>query len=232
MGPVESGSAPFGTETCFDPGRRDGPAGIVPAGQRRGWRDPLQHGQGRARHARLVAAYATGPATFCPHKIERTGAHNAGEHRESNVLRRSLEAGRCYVADGGYADCTLFDDIVKAGSSYVVRVREDSVFDVIDERLLSQEALDANVVRDAVVKLGGEMNHSVRLVSVQVEPHRRRTRVKQEGRYKTVRYTDLLVIATNLIETKLTGDTIRRARRRRLVHGDGGGLRFSWCWLR
>src|ERR1700728_1933910 len=45
--------------------------------------------------------------TFGPHKIERTGACNAGSNRETNVLRRSLEAGRCYVADGGYAERTL-----------------------------------------------------------------------------------------------------------------------------
>jgi hypothetical protein len=138
--------------------------------------------------------------TFCPHKINRTGAHNAGENRENNVLRRSLEAGRCYVGDGGYSDYTLFDEIVKAASSYVVRTRENTVFDVIDERLLSQEALDANVVRDAVVKPKGETSHPLRLVWMQVEPHRRRTRIRQEGRNKSIRHTDLLVIATNLID--------------------------------
>jgi len=81
--------------------------------------------------------------TFAPHRIDRTGARNAGENREHNVLRLHLEAGRCYVGDGGYADRTLFDDIVARGGSYVVRVREDSVFEVLEERLLSQEALDA-----------------------------------------------------------------------------------------
>lgn len=39
--------------------------------------------------------------TFAPHRIERTGARNAGANRENNVLRRSLEPGRCYVGDGG-----------------------------------------------------------------------------------------------------------------------------------
>jgi hypothetical protein len=72
------------------------------------------------------------------------------------VLRRALEAGRCYVGDGGFADRTLFDDVVDAGSSYVVRLREDSAFAVVEERLLSREALDAGVVRDAVVRLGGD----------------------------------------------------------------------------
>lgn len=122
--------------------------------------------------------------TFSPHRVDRTGAKNAGAQREHNVLRARLEAERCYVGDGGYADRTLFDDVVAAGSSYVVRMREDSVFQVVEERLLSQEALDAGVVRDAVVTLGPAgaepTNHPVRLVAVQVEPHPRRTRNGQK----------------------------------------------------
>jgi hypothetical protein len=142
--------------------------------------------------------------TFCPHRVERTGARNAGVNREHNVLRRSLEPGRCYVADGGYADRTLFEDIVAAQSSYVIRIPENRVFGVIEERLLSREALDANVVRDAWVRLGGgdakEMNHTVRLITVHVEPHRRRTRIKQEGRNKSFRHTERIVIVTDLLE--------------------------------
>lgn len=113
--------------------------------------------------------------TFSPHRIDRTGARNAGNNRENNVLRRSLEAGRCYVGDGGYADRSLFDDIVDAQSSYVIRAAENSVFAVVEERLLSQEALDAGVVLDAVVSLNGAgtspTRHTVRRVEVQVEPH-------------------------------------------------------------
>jgi Transposase DDE domain len=141
---------------------------------------------------------------FCPHKVQVTGARKSGSSSESGVLRQSLEAERCYVGDGGYADRQLCDDIVTAGSSYVIRIREDSVYDVLEERLLSQEALDANLVRDAIVRWGGTdslaMNHTVRIIIVQVEPHPRRTRKVQEGSNKSTRYTELLVIATNLID--------------------------------
>lgn len=135
-------------------------------------------------------------ATFSPHRIDRTGARNAGQNREHNVLRRTLEAGRCYVGDGGYADQTLFDDIVDAESSYVIRLREDSVFDVVEERLLSQEALDAGVVRDAIVTLGtqGTGRHPLRIVAVQVEPHPRRTRTDPR------KQSDLILLATSLID--------------------------------
>jgi hypothetical protein len=136
--------------------------------------------------------------TFSPHRIDRTGARNAGNNRESNVLRHSLEAGRCYVGDGGYADRSLFDDIVDAESSYVIRAAENSVFDVVEERLLSQAALDAGVVRDAVVNLSGAgttpTRHKVRRVEVQVEPHERRTRKDPK------KQCDLIVLYTSLID--------------------------------
>jgi hypothetical protein len=142
--------------------------------------------------------------SFCPHKTELTGARKSGDQSEIQVLRRSLEPDRCYVDDGGYGDRELFDAIVAAGSSYVTRMREDCVFDVLEERLLSQEALDDNVVRDAVVRLGGEkaadMNHTVRLITVQVEPHPRRTRKIQPGSNKSTRYSEVLLIATNLTD--------------------------------
>ena len=134
--------------------------------------------------------------TFSPHRIDRTGARNAADNREHNVLRRSLEPDRCYVGDGGYADQSLFDAIGDAHSSYVVRLRQDSVFTVLEERLLSDEALAAGVVRDAVVTLGTQDGgrHSVRLVAVQVEPHPRRTR--RDPR----KQSDLILLATSLID--------------------------------
>lgn len=136
--------------------------------------------------------------SFAPHRLDRTGARNAGDTRESHVLRRTLEPGRCYVNDGGYADRTLFDAIHAIGSSYVTRVREDRVFAVTEERPLSDAALVAGVVRDAVVRLGGEgaepMNHPVRVVAVQVEPHPRRTRREPRKR------SDLIVLCTDLLD--------------------------------
>ena len=142
--------------------------------------------------------------TFCPHEMTLTGARNAGAHRENNVLRQSLEADRCYVGDGGFGDRGVCDEIVSHASSYVFRVREDSVFEVLEEKLLSQEALDANLVRDAIVRLGGpeapEMNHATRLIVVQVEPHPRRTRKTVEGVSQGTRQSERIVLVTNLLD--------------------------------
>ena len=135
--------------------------------------------------------------TFTPRRIERTGARNGGQQREHNVLRRSLEAGRCYVFDGAFADRRLFDEIADADSVYVGRLKENSVFLDSKERLLSDEALAAGVVRDAVVIWGNEyseeMRHPMRLVAVQVSPHPRRTRTG-------VKQSDLILLATNLVD--------------------------------
>ena len=141
---------------------------------------------------------------FNAHKIKLTGARKTGQNSEISVLRQSLEPDRCYVDDGGYGDRELFDAIVSTGSSYVTRMREDSKFIVVEERLLSPEALDANVVRDVIVRLGEvgdpDMNHCVRLIELKVEPHPRRTRKIQKGSNKSTRYTDRLLIATNLVD--------------------------------
>lgn len=130
-------------------------------------------------------------------RIDRTGARNAGKDRENNMLRAHLEPGRCYVGDGGYADRSLFDDIVAMDSCYVMREAENAVFEVVEEGLLSRAALDADIVRDAVVRLGKpgdpDMNHPVRIVVVQVTPHARRTR-------QGSRQTDTLSIVTNLLD--------------------------------
>ena len=124
----------------------------------------------------------------------------AGDNHESHVLRRALESGRCYVFDSGVVNRLLFDDIHAIHSTYVGRIRETSVFEVLEEKLLSDQALAQNVVRDAIVNLGvagsTPMNHKVRIVAVQVTPHPRRTR---KGPAST-RTSDLVLIATNLLD--------------------------------
>lgn len=129
--------------------------------------------------------------TFTPRRIDRTPASNSGPGGERQVLAAKLEPGRCYVVDGGFADGRVFDQIIEIGSNFVARIRECSVFEDEQDRELSREALDAGIVRDAVVKWRGE--HPIRIVVVQVKPHPAR------GGSET-RPSDLLVIATDLME--------------------------------
>ena len=147
--------------------------------------------------------------TFLPTRIDRTGACNAGDLRESAVLRRTLEPGRCYVADAAYPMYALLDDIINIGSSFVMRIREDCAHEIIEERELTPEAIKAGVIRDVLVNLGSteRMKHPARLITLKVEPHLRRTRKAprpHEGTtdkaYKGSRVCDRLMIVTSLVD--------------------------------
>jgi hypothetical protein len=84
-----------------------------------------------------------------------------GNGNEKKELRNALEADRLYVVDRGYAEYRLFQDIVDAKSSFIGRIRDNAVFEVVEERPLSEEARKAGVVRDRVVKLGCEASGAV-----------------------------------------------------------------------
>ena len=130
--------------------------------------------------------------TFTPVRLDRTGARNAGKSRESNMLRSTLQPNLCYVGDGGLNDRSLFDDITDVQSSYVIRLAENSVFELVEERPLSAAAVEAGVVRDAIVHLPGA-KHPVRRVEVKVEPHPRRARAG-------FREVDRIILATNYLD--------------------------------
>jgi hypothetical protein len=95
---------------------------------------------------------------------------------EREVLAANLQPGRVYVTDRGYAKYKLLQNILDAGSSFVCRIRDNTVFQVVHERELPQEALDAGVVRDAVVWLGGDkkrgdLRQPARIVEIACAPH-------------------------------------------------------------
>jgi Transposase DDE domain len=80
----------------------------------------------------------------------------AGTGSETEQLRRHLRAGLLYAIDRGYAEYQLFQDIIDAKSSFIGRIRDNAVWQVIEERPLSAKDRAAGVVRDLVVWLGGD----------------------------------------------------------------------------
>jgi hypothetical protein len=139
-----------------------------------------------------------------PVRIDVTGAGNHGEAAERAVLRKTLEADRCYVLDRGYAQFSLFNAIVTKGSSYVCRVRDNTVYDLVEQRPLTAAAQDVHITLDAVVGLGANRQpadrpqHPVRLVSIQTTPHHKRG--KQGGGTAGPRSDGTLRLATNLLD--------------------------------
>jgi hypothetical protein len=61
-----------------------------------------------------------------PTRIDVT-PNGGGEHDERAVLESTLESDRLYVTDRGDAKFLLFNAIVGKGSSYVCRLRDNSV---------------------------------------------------------------------------------------------------------
>jgi len=110
-----------------------------------------------------------------PTRMDLTDA-NTGETR---VLKACLQPDRVYVMDRGYTDFGLFQQILDVGSSFVCRVPDRTVFEVIEERGLSAEAQEAKIVRDAVVRFTGVpaqrigLHRPMRIVEVKCKPHRK-----------------------------------------------------------
>lgn len=109
-----------------------------------------------------------------------------GNGSEKDVLAESLLPGRLYVLDRGYAKFELMQKVLDAKSSFVVRIQDNCVFEVMEERALSEEALAAGVVRDAVVRLGcrhrrDDLRQPVRIVEVACTPHIKRYKIGRGG---------------------------------------------------
>jgi hypothetical protein len=81
-----------------------------------------------------------------------------GNDSEKQQLRQTLAAGRLYVIDRGYAEYQLFQDIIDAGSQFVGRLRDNAVWEVVEERPVSAAAQAAGVRSDRVVWLGCEQS--------------------------------------------------------------------------
>ena len=95
----------------------------------------------------------------------------AGNDSEKDQLRAMLESGRLYVVDRGYAEYHLFQEILDAKSSFLGRIRDNAVWELIEERPVSPAARAAGVRRDRVVWLGcdqkrAELKQPVRVVEV------------------------------------------------------------------
>jgi hypothetical protein len=139
-----------------------------------------------------------------PSCIEVTSANPKGDDDERAVLHRTLESDRCYVTDRGYGKFSLWNAIVDKGSSYVCRARDNSAYDVVEQREISSEDLAEGVLSDQIVELGKDRkdadrpHHKVRIVIVAETPHT--SRGKYSGGSTGPSSDGKLRIATNLLD--------------------------------
>jgi hypothetical protein len=135
---------------------------------------------------------------YVPRRIDVT-PDGGGDRDERAVLQRTIESDRLYVLDRGYAKFSLFNKIVAAQSSYVCRIRDNSVYDVLEERPLSPAAIAERVTADRIIALGADTaadkpEHRVRLITIEAKPHKKRTIAPGPGCDGTIR------LATNLLD--------------------------------
>jgi hypothetical protein len=154
---------------------------------------------------------------YVPTRIDVT-PDGGGEHDERAVLERTIESDRLYVMDRGYAKFALFNRIVKAESSYVCRLRDNSAYQVEQENPLTDADREAGVLSDQIVLLGqtgkaeARPDHKIRLVCIKCSPHT--SRGKSSGGSTGPDSDGILRIATNLLD----------------VPAEIIGLIYSWRW--
>lgn len=143
-------------------------------------------------------------ASFTPREMTVT-PDGGGGHDERTVMENSIETDKIYAMDRGYAKFTLFNAINRQGSSYVCRLRDNSVYDVIEDRSLSEADRAAGGLSDQIVQMGKSSkkadrpDHQIRLVCIKCTPHKNRTGGKAKG--STAPGSDgVLRIATNLLD--------------------------------
>ena len=132
---------------------------------------------------------------------------------EKTVLGLNLQPNRIYVMDRGYAKYGLFQEILQVQSSFVCRIRENAIWQEIQNHPLSEKAIAADVVLDKTVTLGSESTKvklsPVRLIGVKCTPN-----IKQ---HHTVRggpeQGEILWIATDRFD--LEAETIAAIYKRR-----------------
>jgi hypothetical protein len=126
-----------------------------------------------------------------------------GNGNEKDVLANTLDAGRIYVLDRGYAKYSLLQKILDHKSSFVCRIRDNYVCEVIEERPVTADAEAAGVVRDRIVRLGSntksdEITEAVRVVEVKCKPHVKRMHTGRGGPQQS----ETLVIATDMLDVE------------------------------
>lgn len=119
---------------------------------------------------------------------------------EKQVLSDNLESGRIYVKDRGYASLSLFQQILDANSSFVCRIKDNSVYECIEEFELTDDAVAAGIIFDKKVRLGcndktkKQLSVPVRLIAIKCTPHKKRYKISRGGPEQG----ETLLIATDI----------------------------------
>jgi hypothetical protein len=73
---------------------------------------------------------------------------------EKHSFREFLSAEKLYVLDAGYGEYKLLSEIKATGSSFVIRLRDNAVWDSIEQKPLTQADQQAGITNDIICRLG------------------------------------------------------------------------------
>lgn len=123
-----------------------------------------------------------------------------GNVNEKTVLAENLQNGRLYVLDRGYAKYGLLQQIMDAGSNFVCRVSDAAVFNVLEEKPLTNDDVQAGVLRDMAVELGSKsvresLHQSVRLLELKLAEQTEYSAVNLKYRNKEI--PDTMLVCTD-----------------------------------
>jgi hypothetical protein len=118
----------------------------------------------------------------------------AGNGSERAEWRRLVQPGGFYVVDRGYVDYSLFQELHDLPCSFLCRVKDNSAYEVQEERALAPAAVHAGVVRDAVLRRLGTAHHT-RLL-----PQPFRVVQVATGKTRTDGTPDVMVLVTNRLD--------------------------------
>ena len=123
-----------------------------------------------------------------------------GNGDEKEVLANNLESGRIYVKDRGYASLALFQQILDNDSSFVCRVKDNTVYECLQNYELTADAMAAGIVFDKKVRLGcnnktrKQLSVPIRLIAIKCTPHKKRYKISRGGPEQS----ETLLIATDM----------------------------------
>lgn len=126
-----------------------------------------------------------------------------GNANERDILAETLEPGRIYVLDRGYAQYSLLQTIRDRDSHFVCRIQDNFIGEICEERAVPDEARAAGVVCDRVMRLGSRpkryaLTAPVRVVEVACTPHRKRLHTGRGGPEQS----ETLAVATDLMDVE------------------------------
>lgn len=132
---------------------------------------------------------------------ESAGVSGVGDGAEPEAYYDKLKPQTVYVADRNFVNFEFMRRVIDAGGDFVVRLKTDTRFEPVEDRLLTPSDIDAGVVSDQVGRLPGSKGaavlggHPIRLVVVRA--------IDRTGQEQTIRLATTLLDVSAAVIGKL-----------------------------